>query len=111
MSIARRLTTVSAGVVATSAILFAGALVQSFSPAQESDARPAPRGRPAADDATWVTGWGTSQHALGDSQITNATVRMIARITIPGEGVRIRLDNTFGTEPVKIGRAFVGVRI
>ncbi|MET0211557.1 MAG: GDSL-type esterase/lipase family protein [Vicinamibacterales bacterium] len=111
MSIARRLTTMGSGVVVTSAILFAGAHVQSFSPAQESDARPAPRGRPAADDATWVTGWGTSQQALGDSQITNATVRMIARITIPGEGVRIRLDNTFGTEPVKIGRAFVGLRI
>lgn len=61
--------------------------------------------------ATWVTAWGTSQQTLGDTQITNATVRLIARVTIPGDGVRIRLDNAFGTTPVTIGRAYVGYRI
>jgi lysophospholipase L1-like esterase len=61
--------------------------------------------------AMWVTGWGTSQQALGDAQITNATVRLIARVTIPGDNVRIRLDNTFGTTSVTIGRAYVGYRI
>ena len=61
--------------------------------------------------ASWVTAWGTSQQALGDAQITNATVRMIARVTIPGENIRIRLDNTFGTDPLRIGRASVGYRI
>ena len=59
----------------------------------------------------WVTGWGTSQQALGDAQITNATVRLIARVTIPGDNVRIRLDNTFGTTSVTIGRAYVGYRV
>ena len=58
----------------------------------------------------WVTGWGTSQQTLGMTPVSNATVRMIARVTIPGEAVRIRLDNTYGTLPVKIGRAFVGLR-
>jgi lysophospholipase L1-like esterase len=68
----------------------------------------------SAQDAggrAWVTAWGTSQQALGDTQITNATVRMIARVTLPGDNIRIRLDNTFGAEPVTIGRAFVGYRI
>jgi lysophospholipase L1-like esterase len=60
---------------------------------------------------TWVTAWGTSQQTLGDTQITNATVRLIARVTIPGDNVRIRLDNAFGTTPVTIGRAYVGYRI
>ena len=66
---------------------------------------------PAAGEKTWVTAWGTSQQALAETRITNATVRMIARVTIPGDSVRIRLDNTFGTEPVTIGRAYVGYRI
>lgn len=59
----------------------------------------------------WVTAWGTSQQTLGDTRITNATVRMLARVTIPGDAVRIRLDNTFGTEALTIGRATVGVRV
>jgi lysophospholipase L1-like esterase len=58
----------------------------------------------------WVTGWGTSQQTLGMTAISNATVRMIARVTIPGEAVRIRLDNTYGTAPVTVGKAFVGWR-
>ena len=59
----------------------------------------------------WVTAWSTSQQALAANPISNTTVRMIARVTIPGDAVRIRLDNTFGTEPVKIGRAYVGYRV
>jgi lysophospholipase L1-like esterase len=66
------------------------------------------RGR---DRARWITGWGTSQQGLGTTAITNATVRMIARVSIPGEAVRVRLDNTFGTAPLTIGRATVGQRI
>ncbi len=59
----------------------------------------------------WITGWSTSQQVLGDVRVTNATIRMIARVTIPGDAVRIRLDNTFGVEPVSIGRAYIGYRI
>jgi lysophospholipase L1-like esterase len=61
--------------------------------------------------APWVTAWGTSQQVLGEERITNATVRLIARVTTPGEAVRVRLDNAFGTEPVAIGRAFIGHRV
>jgi lysophospholipase L1-like esterase len=60
---------------------------------------------------TWITAWATSQQGLGMANVTNATVRMIARVTIPGDAVRIRLDNTFGTAPLRIGSAYVGQRI
>jgi len=59
----------------------------------------------------WVTAWGTSQQAPGDAKISNATVRMIARVTLPGDSIRIRLDNTFGTVPVTFGRVTIAPRI
>ena len=59
----------------------------------------------------WVTAWATSQQGLGETKISNATARMIARVTIPGDSVRIRLDNTFGAAPVSFGRITVGPRI
>ena len=61
--------------------------------------------------ARWITAWGASQQTLGTTTVTNATVRMIARVTIPGEAVRVRIDNSFGTTPLVIGNAFVGQRI
>jgi lysophospholipase L1-like esterase len=60
----------------------------------------------------WVTAWGTSQQPnVTAATISNATVRMIARVTVPGDTIRIRLDNTFGSAPVTIGRASVGHRV
>jgi lysophospholipase L1-like esterase len=59
----------------------------------------------------WITAWSTSQQALGTTSLTNATVRMIARVTIGGDAIRIRLDNTFGSGPLAIGKAYIGQRI
>src|ERR1700681_3079497 len=59
----------------------------------------------------WVTAWASSQDGLAMSPVTNVTVRMIARVTISGEALRIRLDNTFGTAPLLIGKVYVGQRI
>src|SRR5882672_3466985 len=59
----------------------------------------------------WITAWGTSQNGLGMNAVSNATVRMIARVTIAGESVRIRLDNTYGTSPLSIGKASLGQRV
>jgi lysophospholipase L1-like esterase len=62
--------------------------------------------------AHWVTAWGTSQQPnVTAATISNATVRMIARVTLPGDTIRIRLDNTFSPAPVTIGRASVGHRV
>ena len=35
---------------------------------------------------------------------------MIARVTIPGDALRIRIDNSFGMKPLRIARAFLGLR-
>lgn len=61
--------------------------------------------------ANWVTAWTTSQQVLGDATISNATVRMIARSTIAGNAVRVRLDNTFGREALHVGRVTIGHRV
>ncbi len=64
-----------------------------------------------AQSGDWVAAWGTSQQNLAPAKISNATVRLIARVTIPGEAVRFRLDNTYGTAPVTFGRATVAPRV
>ncbi len=64
-----------------------------------------------AQEQGFVAAWATSQQGLGQSKISNATVRMVARVTVPGDSVRIRLDNTFGKEPVVFGKATIGLRV
>jgi lysophospholipase L1-like esterase len=59
----------------------------------------------------WVAAWGTSQQGLSETKISNATVRMIARVTIPGDTVRLRLDNSFGKTPVVFAHASIGPRV
>ena len=58
----------------------------------------------------WITAWATSQQGLGQDAVTDATVRLIARVTAGGESVRVRLDNTYGTDPLQIGSAYLGQR-
>jgi lysophospholipase L1-like esterase len=58
----------------------------------------------------WRIAWATSQQALGSTALSNTTVRLIARTTIGGDAVRIRIDNTYGTDPLRIGKAYVGIR-
>jgi lysophospholipase L1-like esterase len=66
----------------------------------------------AAGGGRWITAWGASQQPnTTPVTVSNATVRLIARVTIPGDAVSFRLDNTFGTAPVTIGAAFVAPRI
>jgi lysophospholipase L1-like esterase len=60
----------------------------------------------------WVTAWGTSQQPnVAAATVSNATVREFARVTIPGQLIRIRLDNTFGPAAVTIGEASVAHRV
>jgi lysophospholipase L1-like esterase len=58
----------------------------------------------------WVTAWGTSQQMAAMTGISNATVRLVARVSVPGEAVRIRIDNSYGTAPLTIGKATIGWR-
>ena len=66
---------------------------------------------PAFAQTNWVAAWGASQQSLSETKISNATARMVARVTLPGSAVRIRLDNTFGTQPLVIGRATIAPRV
>src|SRR5262245_45797289 len=58
----------------------------------------------------WITAWGTSPQAAAATALSHTTVRLNARVTIGGDAVRLRLDNSYGKSDVKIGRAYVGVR-
>jgi lysophospholipase L1-like esterase len=73
----------------------------------------------AADDH-WVATWATAQtlartgpapaNATAARGYQNQTIRMIARTSIPGKRLRIRLSNAFGSAPVKVGAAHVALR-
>src|SRR5258708_14159576 len=58
----------------------------------------------------WTTAWATSQQVLGQTRVSNATLRLIARVTAPGDAIRLRFDNTFGTAPVTFGNVSAGPR-
>ena len=64
---------------------------------------------PPGSDEPWITAWSTSQQALGDTKLSDTTVRLMARVTASGDAARIRLDNTFGTAPLVVGGASIGV--
>jgi lysophospholipase L1-like esterase len=57
----------------------------------------------------WTTAWASSQmtpdekSTLPDADFTDATLRQIIRITAPGNRIRIRLSNAFGTAPLRFG--------
>ena len=59
----------------------------------------------------WVTAWATSQQSLDQDGVTNATVRLVARVTAGGDSVRIRIDNGYGVAALRLGSASVGHRM
>jgi len=67
-------------------------------------------GADAAPKASWFAAWGFSQQGLAAETLTNQTIRMITRPTLAGDAVRVTLENTFGTQPLIIGAAYVGYR-
>jgi lysophospholipase L1-like esterase len=72
----------------------------------------------------WVVTWGTAESLLppppptnppvqqrpGLAGFKNQTVRMVARTSIGGERVRIKVENAFGAPPVTIGAAHIALR-
>jgi hypothetical protein len=74
----------------------------------------------ASDDrgGDWVATWGASPLSLVEPflgpaptavQFNNQTIRTIARISEGGDRIRVRLDNSCGTDSVVIGAAHVAV--
>lgn len=65
-------------------------------------------GAEQATQAQWVTAWSTSQQGQGNTSLSNATIRLMARVTASGDAIRIRLDNSYGTRPLVVAAATVG---
>ncbi|HEX2283178.1 MAG TPA: SGNH/GDSL hydrolase family protein, partial [Thermomicrobiales bacterium] len=71
-------------------------------------------------DERWVATWAAAMHVPGagfgeefPSQIfefDNQTVRQIVRVSVGGDQVRVRLANTFGDVPLRIGTARLALR-
>ena len=60
----------------------------------------------------WISTWTASQQpprGVMPASFSNQTVRQVVRVSLGGTKVRIRLSNEFGTKPVLIGAASVGV--
>lgn len=68
----------------------------------------------AADAAAqqWVAAWGSSLQGPSPEEwsISDASIRLMARSTVSGDRVRVRLENTYGDAPLTIGAAAVGLR-
>ena len=60
----------------------------------------------------WVAAWGSSMQSASPETwtVTDASVRLVARSTIGGTQVRVRLENALGDEPLIIGAASVGLQ-
>jgi hypothetical protein len=61
----------------------------------------------------WVGTWATAPVAellSATNRITNQTLRQIVHVSVGGRAVRVRLANTFGTEPLDIGAAHIALR-
>src|SRR3954468_4448921 len=63
-----------------------------------------------ADAAQWVAAWGAPINGSATSSLSNATVRDVARVTLGGDRIRIRLSNAFGTTPMHVGAASVALQ-
>jgi lysophospholipase L1-like esterase len=62
--------------------------------------------------SSWISTWTASPQSprgVIPTSFSNRTVRQIVRVSIGGNKVRIRLSNEFGTKPVLIGAASVGL--
>lgn len=69
----------------------------------------------AAKDGTsnihWVGTWSASPQAASSAvEFKDQTIRQIARVSIGGKRVRVRLSNAFGTGPLVISSAHVALR-
>ncbi len=60
----------------------------------------------------WVAAWGSSLQGPSPDEwaISNATIRLMARSTVAGDRVRVRLENTYGEDPLTIANATIALQ-
>ncbi|MGW0311073.1 SGNH/GDSL hydrolase family protein [Streptomyces flavidovirens] len=78
-----------------------------------STARPTPSPSPATTEPgrTSVVTWAAGTDRLSTAGAApERTYRLIVHTSAGGSGLRIRLSNAFGTQPVTFGRAYAGLR-
>jgi lysophospholipase L1-like esterase len=62
------------------------------------------------DTARWVGTWTAAPAPADGAALSNHTLRMIPRVSIGGRRLRVRLSNAYGTRPLAIGAARIGLR-
>jgi lysophospholipase L1-like esterase len=72
-----------------------------------------PASATAQRDEHWVGSWATSvyqpedRNSLPGADLEDVTLRQVVRVTLGGARIRVRLSNSAGTQPLRIGAAFV----
>ncbi len=75
----------------------------------------APKSSYAQTGQTWVGSWAAAQqapepnNALPSSDLTDATLRQVVRLSLGGPRFRVRLSNAFGTAPMRVAAAHVAI--
>jgi lysophospholipase L1-like esterase len=62
------------------------------------------------DNLHWVGTWTAAPAPAEAGAISNQTVRMNPRVSIGGDRVRVRISNAYGTRPLLVGAAWLGLR-
>src|SRR2546428_14189122 len=62
------------------------------------------------DSAHWVGTWTAAPAPAEGAAFSNHTLRMIPRVSLGGSRLRVRISNAYGTRPLAIGAAALGVR-
>ncbi|GAA1510927.1 SGNH/GDSL hydrolase family protein [Streptomyces albidochromogenes] len=100
-----------AAAVALTAVLASGPPATARPAAPPATARPAAPPGTAGPGRTPVVTWAASTDRLSTAGAApERTYRLVVRTSAGGDGLRIRLSNTFGTRPVTFGRAYAGLR-
>jgi lysophospholipase L1-like esterase len=62
------------------------------------------------NDMHWVGTWATAPAPAEGAAFSNQTLRMNARVSIGGRMLRVRLSNAYGSRPLDVGAARIGLR-
>src|SRR2546428_7597473 len=62
------------------------------------------------DDTHWIGTWTAAPAPAEGAVFSNHTLRMIPRVSIGGNRLRVRISNAYGTRPLAIGAACAGLR-
>jgi lysophospholipase L1-like esterase len=62
------------------------------------------------DSTHWVGTWTAAPAPAEGAAFSNHTLRMIPRVSLGGRSLRVRISNAYGSRPLAIGAACVGLR-